>query len=69
MNADVSLVLELQCNGGVPIFLELEYNCNAHFRSFYDEASAESTKTIPITVDGKSHGSGDDTIIREPLVF
>jgi hypothetical protein len=69
MSAAVSFVPELQRNGGVPILLEVEFDCDAHFRAFYDESSAESNKTLSTTVDGQAHGSGDDASVRELAVF
>lgn len=69
MNTAVSSVPEPQRGGGVRLFAEIEYDCEAYFQPFYDESSVEASTTLSTTVDGKAHGSGDDDAVREVPVF
>lgn len=60
MSAAVGFVPELQRDGGVPTLLAVVFDCDAHFRSLYDESSAKPNKTPSTTVNGAAHGSEDD---------
>ena len=70
---------EPRCNGhipvsdvpllqqGVPTPLEILLDCDASFRPFRDTSSDDANKTLSATVDGKAHGSGDDTVNELPV--
>lgn len=57
----------LQRGRGVPLFLEVPLKWDANFRPFYDESSDDTNKTLSDTVDGKTHGSGDDDVKELPV--
>jgi hypothetical protein len=67
-HATVSGLPLLRRGGGVPILLEIPLDRDASFRPFRDTSSDDAKKTPSTTVDGKAHGSGDDTV-RELPVF
>jgi hypothetical protein len=67
-HATVSSLPLLQRGGGVPILLQVPFDCDPCFRPFHDTSSDDVNKTPSTTVDGKAHGSGDD-IVRELPVF
>jgi hypothetical protein len=58
-------VPELQRGGGVHILVEVEYDCDANFRPFYDKSSSVPNKTPSTSVDGKTRGPGVGAAARE----
>jgi hypothetical protein len=58
----------LQRGGGVPILLEVPFDCDPYFRPFHN-ISDDVNKTPSTIVDGKAHGSGDDDTVRDLPAF
>jgi len=68
-HATVSGLPLLRRGGGVPILLEVPFDCDPYFRPFHDISSDGANKTSSTTVDRKAHGSGDDDTVRDLPAF